>query len=326
MDCLGRDSINLITSRLRVIQDSLKKRNIDLLLIFAPGKASFYPEHIPDRFLNNIKKENNLKLFHLYAKKHNLNFLNLTEFFLNSKDTCHYPLFVNTGIHWTEYGDALVTIELNKLLKNHLNIPQNHIKISNYEFSDTTRGRDGDIADGLNLPFKFKTPKLIYPNLESERVVESLPNSIVVGDSYFWGIFAKGYSSLLFNSCEFWYYNKIIYNNKNNLTENANTANLTEKLKSTQLFVFIATEATLKKFGWGMIHRLYDYVQHPEIELEAIEKYKTDIEKWKKYILTDKNWLKDAEKRAKEKNISLDSSIILDAMYQVEIKNKAPNL
>lgn len=325
-DCLGKDSIDHLLKTLKVIQDSLQKRKINLLLVFSPGKASFYPEFIPDRYMKNIKESNNLKLFHSFALKHGLNFLDLTEFFINSKDTCHYPLFVNTGIHWTEYGDALVTIELNKYLKRQLNYPQNQLRINNYEISDTTKGRDGDIAEGLNLPFKFKTPKLLYPNLETTKNEISLPNSIVIGDSYFWGIFAKGYSSLIFNNCEFWYYNKIIHHSNDQLTENANTANLTEKLKSNNLIVIIATEATLKKFGWGVIERLHNYVKHPEIEQKAINEYKLNVERWRKYILTDKNWIKDASIRAKEKKITLDSSITLDAMYQTEINNKAPNL
>ncbi|MEI7980570.1 MAG: hypothetical protein WCI71_02895, partial [Bacteroidota bacterium] len=46
----GPAKIDYEVSKLEAIQDELKKKNIDFLLIFAPGKATFSAEDIPDRY------------------------------------------------------------------------------------------------------------------------------------------------------------------------------------------------------------------------------------------------------------------------------------
>ncbi|MCZ8286540.1 MAG: hypothetical protein O9353_13905, partial [Bacteroidia bacterium] len=50
-DFLGKDSIDHTIGRLKFISDTLNKLGKQLLVVFAAGKASFYPEYIPDKYL-----------------------------------------------------------------------------------------------------------------------------------------------------------------------------------------------------------------------------------------------------------------------------------
>ncbi|MBL0047330.1 MAG: hypothetical protein IPP32_04435 [Bacteroidetes bacterium] len=47
-DFVGKDSIDHVLAKVQFLTTALKKKNIDLILVFNPGKASYYPEFIPD--------------------------------------------------------------------------------------------------------------------------------------------------------------------------------------------------------------------------------------------------------------------------------------
>ena len=47
-DFVGKNHIDSVLFKVHFLQQVLKKKNIDLILIFNPGKASYYPQFIPD--------------------------------------------------------------------------------------------------------------------------------------------------------------------------------------------------------------------------------------------------------------------------------------
>jgi hypothetical protein len=53
-DFIGYDSIYQRMQRIKYIQDTLAKLNKNIIIIFAAGKGSFYPEYFPDQY--NIPK------------------------------------------------------------------------------------------------------------------------------------------------------------------------------------------------------------------------------------------------------------------------------
>ncbi len=318
-DFIGEDSINKIITRVKLIQDTLEKYNKKILLVFCPGKASYFPEYIPGEFLKNRKKQTNINTFIKYSKKHQVRYLNLFDYFNAAKDTSKIPLFVKTGIHWTEYGDALVLLKLNAFFKDEFGFNQPKIEISEIEISKNPHGRDYDIAGGLNLLFSFDTPLLYYPKLKISQKPRNMPNGIVIADSYYWGIFGKSQSSYIFDNNDFWYYNKEVYNNKILGTKNPEELDINEEINKNNVFVIMATEATIHTFGWGVINRLYDAITKKQSQFSNINRYEERVNYWVNYILKDKKWLSDLRLRAEKSGISLDSAIKQDAIYQTEI-------
>ena len=56
-DFIGKKYIDDKVSRLKYLQDYfLEKKGVTLLVILAPGKGFYFPEHIPDRYLKLKKK------------------------------------------------------------------------------------------------------------------------------------------------------------------------------------------------------------------------------------------------------------------------------
>ncbi len=51
---IGTAPIDKKLARLKNVMDSLKAHGVTLILVFEPGKASFYPEYIPDRYFDDL--------------------------------------------------------------------------------------------------------------------------------------------------------------------------------------------------------------------------------------------------------------------------------
>jgi len=321
IDYIGSDAIKNNIRKLKVIQDSLSHLNKHLLLVFCPGKASFYPEYIPSKNRKTITTLTNMRTYINLAEKEHLNHLNLYDKFLKEKTTSKHCLYTKYGIHWSSYGEYIALQSISSVLKNQFQLPQGEIILDKIEKTTIAKQRDMDIIEGLNLLFTPTNDTLAYPYFHLNNRPTKLPNSIVISDSFYWGIFGKSESNLLFDSNEFWYYFNESYNNKNMATKQIKDINLRAAINANDVIIIMATEATIGNFGWGAIDRLYNEVTLEESSLEFKKRYTDRLEFWKKYIKNDSKWVKDAELRGKNIGVNLDSAITLDAMYQVQLGN-----
>lgn len=326
LDFIGVDTILHNIQKLKVIQDSLEKYDKHLLIVFCPGKASYYPEQIPDNLKRQKTDRTNMRTYLKYAKQEDINYLNLYDLFLENKKISKHVLYTKYGIHWSSYGEYLALMEIHKVLKNKFKLPQPTIDLVRTERTLVPRDRDIDITEGLNLLVKPKSDTLTYPYLLIRNKTKPNPNAIVISDSFYWGIFEKNrgivdkcWSSYLFDNNDFWYYNKEAYNNKELGAKRVSDLNLHEEINKNDVFIIMATEATIFELGWGAIDQFYHEVTHNKKPFTKVNRYKERIEHWKNIILNDAQWLKDAEVRGKAIGIDLDSAIILEAKYQVDI-------
>ena len=101
-DFLGQDSINHTLNRLKYLTDTLKKLNKQLIVVFAAGKASFYPEYIPDSYLKSNVDNTNYKALSIGAKNIGLNVIDFNAWFVKNKSISKYPLYPKHGIHWSQ--------------------------------------------------------------------------------------------------------------------------------------------------------------------------------------------------------------------------------
>ncbi len=129
--------------------------------------------------------------------------------------------------------------------------------------TDKARGKDDDIAKGLNLVFPvvseiFSYPEVNYP-ADSTTVK---PKVIYLGDSY---LFTWMYDYFMDNTntdWQIWYYGHYLYdrNNRNeqqlHWIENDYWLNA---IKTTDCLVIMYTSRNLPELGDGFIEKAYDY-------------------------------------------------------------------
>ena len=317
-DFIGSDSIMHRMERLKFLSDTLEKLNKNLILIFAAGKGSFYPEYIPDNF--KVKKGPTNYDYHIrFAKAYGLHYIDFNKYFVENKYKSKYPLYPRYGIHWSKYGMCLVADSLIRYIEQTRNIVMPHFywdKIDLKKDFDT----DYDIADGMNLLFKFKRSNMAYPQVKIEKSDgKTKPSVLVIADSYFWGLYNYKISDAFANS-QFWYYNKEVYSKSLKSPLMVDLSLVQEQITKSDVIIILATEANLPRLGWGFIEdacKLFHGYKIPQ-QSEYLKKVNTV----RNQIKANSGWMDLIATKAADKNISIDSMVTLDAIWVIDQEKK----
>lgn len=257
-DFIGEDKIKNRVEKLTKITDTLKTKNIDLLVILAPGKGSFYPEYIPEKYNPNYKTTTNYEVYKKIMLERNINLLDFYSWFINMKTLSKYPLFPKTGIHWSKYGEILVADSIIKYVNSkNRQLLKSEIIINDISYSTAVFDTDDDIEQGMNLLFNIKDLKMGYPDFKFEKSNVPGLKVLTVADSYYWGLFNSGLSKHAFNNGQFWFYNEEIYPESYHESLHVSDINLKESIESNDMIILLSTDANLYKFPFGFIDQAY---------------------------------------------------------------------
>jgi hypothetical protein len=253
LDYMGDSTILSISDSIKEISDILAKRNIDLIVCFAAGKGSFYPEHFPMQYLNKKSDKTNYLEFKKILTEKNLHIIDFNEWFVKMKDTSRYILYPKYGIHWSEYGAFIAGDSLLRYVEKLRNIDLPDLIVEKIETTNRLRSSDYDIAKSLNLIFQLPSDKMAYPKFKWNTVNKDTCKVIVLSDSFYWQLFNMGWGTIGFASGGFWYYNNIAYPANMKISE----IDYLKNIYQSQVVILFATEATLNKFPFGFIHDFF---------------------------------------------------------------------
>jgi hypothetical protein len=312
LNYVGNQRIDSITDQIKGLQDRLEKEGKTFLMVFAAGKATYYEEYIPERY--RLQKTNsNYKGFAEAMKKKGINHIDFNKWFLENKTKSQYPLFPELGIHWSIYGSALAFDSIQKWIeaKRHIDMPD--FRIKGVEMPDTLRSPDDDIFQALNLLGTMHHSKMAYPVLEVKNDNSKYkPTVITVGDSFWWNIYNLGVSDNMFNSGQFWYYNKDLYRGGTTEIRHKGDINFRREIEGTEIVIFCYSEGTVHDMGNGFLDDLSNYYKNRDGTNQR------DVDNFVKYIRSDRTWMERLQKESKETKTPLDSLIIRDARWQVK--------
>ncbi len=294
--------------RLKNVYDSLKAQNIELILVFEPGKASVIPEYIPDRYHPEKRTLSNYKYIKNRAVSIGLPFLDLNEYFKQIKDTSRYPLFPKYGMHWSIYGVALAADTLKNYIQERTQSNLPDISVECIELSDTARFTDNDIGEILNLWLPLPKTLGAYPKLKIEDNPEKRKlSALVIADSYYVN-FCPDISDKLFKKQEYWYYNRKLYPYQHyNPPVYVDKSNLLSSYRKFNVILLMISEINLHYGFWNFADEAY-LAFHPEIKDDHVYSIENDIR-------NERSWFQFLVKKAKRKNRPLDEMIRNDAEY-----------
>jgi hypothetical protein len=309
IDYPGDSFIEKKLQRTKYVQEYLKReKGIDLIVVFEPGKASFYPEYLPWKY---VQKKDSPSTYDRYLKKAgemNIDFIDLHQYFMRLKPNSEFPLFPRYGTHWSVYGMRFAADSLLRLIECRRKITLTKVKADSLEFSTKSRDTDDDVLKTMNLLFPLKGEKLAYPVFSFDTAHPGdKPMVLVVADSYYWNIFNTRIPRYLFANEAFWYFNTLVY--PDNYYKPVYTRDLDfrqEVEKQDVIFVMI-TERFLHKFDWSFIDQLYA-LYTPEWLKDPVYDNITKI------MLTAP-WYADIIIKAEKKHISLEEALIEDGKY-----------
>jgi len=246
------------TKKIKKIQDTLAALDIDLLMVIAPGKGMYYPEHIPDRYYENELTTNNYIYYVEEFQREKLNLIDANAWFLKIKEEAKYPLIPKLGIHWSHYGGLIAADSIISYIEDKRDVKLPRFVWDEVELSKDSKFTDNDLEKAMNLLFKIPNIEMAYPKVSIDST-DSTTNIkfLTVGDSFFWGIYHVGLPEHIFKNGDFWYYNKKIYSKNQSTSKSVEEVDLQEEVESSQVIMLMFTEANLSGFGWGFIENLY---------------------------------------------------------------------
>jgi SGNH hydrolase-like domain, acetyltransferase AlgX len=294
---------------LKILQDRLwKEKKIFLLVIFAPDKATFFPENIPSRFLKKKTANTNYDYYSKLCREAGINFIDFNRYFKMAKDTSRYPLYPKTGIHWSSYGAEKAADSLIRYLKIETGYPMPELVVDKTEISHEARDEDADIEKTMNLIWKIRHPVYAYPQFHFKSdTARQKPNGLVIGDSFYWTWYNPGIIKNIFSNVEFWYYGKDVYPQTFTKPMNIGELNFLETVNRQNIIIFLQTNAGYGNLGYDFIDRLY-------AELEPSH---SQIIFYENQIRNSKTWLDNIQKSAEEQHLPLDEVIREAAIYMV---------
>jgi hypothetical protein len=261
MDFWGEDSIRIRMNRLKRIQTELEKQGKTVLLVFAPGKGSYYPEFIPDSFPSQ-KHPTHYESYLKYAQQLKINHIDFNHYFLQLKKKTKYILYPKYGIHWSHYAMCLAGDSIIRKIESLRKEQYNHFFWKSVKISKKPQDTDRDIEEGMNLMFSLPEYDLAYPELQFEQdSTKKKPDVLVISDSFYWGLYNLGITKL-FDNNDFWYYNRENYSTNPNKKGDVSTISLKESFQNHQVIVIMATEGTIENLGWGMIEKADSLISH----------------------------------------------------------------
>lgn len=249
------------TKKIYALQEELKKHNKELLIIFAPGKASYFPEYVPKIYMHKLKYETNyskyIKLFNLY----NVNYIDFKNWFIQLKKSNYPPLYTKTGVHWNKLGTYIVIDSLvNYFNKTHPQMPE--LVLADMNVESKYWYNESDCYDNLNLISHKKKEKLIHPEFyfKKREGQDNRLTSIAVADSYYWNLHLSGFSNEYFKDGQFWYYNDNVYytDGREEIKTSDPRLNFEREIKNADVFIILFTDINQRVLDGGFIDKLYN--------------------------------------------------------------------
>jgi hypothetical protein len=255
-DFLGSSSIYRNLQKLKAIQDTLGRMGKTVITIYAPGKASFFSENIPDNYLSYAKDSNNIESYLRFSKELGLNHIDFRTYFNSQKGKHPHPLYAKNGTHWSYYGMCLAADSLIKKIETSRQIDMPNAYWDKIDISEE-REYDYDIALTMNLMSTIKGNKMGYPNIKFEKdSTLTKPKTIVIADSYYYGMFNFNIAESFQNN-SYWYYNSQVFPDSYEKTVLVKDLDLKSEINNTDVILIMCTEGNLSKFSWGFIDRCY---------------------------------------------------------------------
>ncbi|MFZ4521610.1 MAG: alginate O-acetyltransferase AlgX-related protein [Bacteroidales bacterium] len=310
----GVRKINYEVARLALAARELKKKNVEFLLVLAPGKATFNRELIPSRY-----RKMPLTNYDYYARKlaaSGLNVIDMNAWFRQLKPHSTYPLFPENGVHWSSYGVAMAADSMIRYIEKLKSIDMPEMTISKVVMSDSLRYSDHDAGDLMNLLCPKRSKPMPYPEFTFNSTGKHKPDAVIIADSYWWGVITSGISKNIFGKARYWFYGRDIYEEEVKMGTVAGI-DIHQELEKQEVVVMLVTEATWMLFPFGFTDTfLKDFKPVTDADREM------QVEIMMDNIRRDPKWFGAIVEKAERNHVTAEAQLRTDAQYMIGLGNK----
>jgi hypothetical protein len=289
--------------RIFQLQNILKSYGIDLFVCMLPGKDFVYPENLPENTAYHKKKYFTAKEF--YGKRFpelGINHINIGEWFLQMKDTADFPLFPQTGTHWSNLSALYAADSILHYMEGLKGIQLAKLNIGQKQEGEAI-SPDDDLESLMNLI----RPLYNTPHFNAKATVnDSIPGTvkaklITIGDSFFWNIANQLPMSGIFSSFPYWYYNSTVY--FDNLHNSVNDIDIVEELLSADFVMLSYCSVQQYEMSNGFTQRALMELCYDEDSIKS----KKDIIRIN--IQNDSKQMESIQSKASKEGLSVDEQL-----------------
>ena len=274
MNFIGDSLVQNQMMRIKTIQNELSKLNKTLLTVITPNKLRTSPENLPKKYAIPVtvsggqtaeKFPSNYNRFVHWAVKFEVDLVDFNPIFTAWKEKAEYPLFPNTGYHWSDFGALIACDQLIREMGTRTGQTFPNIRVSGIESSTLGRTTDKDLAELLNLIY---TPALqpvgipavlppLFPSDQPSGNTENRPRVLVISDSFWWKVYDQGIQRDYFApGSEFWYYCSEAYSPEWEGPKPIQDFDILAAIEKVDYVLLMANEGNLHELGWGFVDGL----------------------------------------------------------------------
>ena len=302
--------------------DSLHQHGTQFLFVFCPTKTAVYPETMPKTFkesiLNFSLAEYYIKLF----KENDIPHIDFYNYFKTIKDTFPYRLYTRTGSHWSEATIPFVADSILRKIETLTDYRLPSVEVIDPNLSRDYSDQDGELETHIDLLLPLCKPKVSRPVFTLQDTIgKDRPNLLVVGDGYFTPLQGSCFVNA-FKQWDFWLYNQTSISSRPELNwkylnQLFGTA---ETLKKADVVIALYTSNYLLNYMSGFTQSALELYANGGIqEQEAVRSIMESIK-------TDPEWFGVIQQQAKERGISVEENLKLNAAYVFQMqKNEQDN-
>jgi len=311
--------INTKLDRFKQVQDTLQKLGKHLFVVIGPNKADFFPEFLPAK--DQIPREGLKTNYDYYIrgmKNRQINHIDANGWFMQMKGKKPYPLYPQTGIHFSFYGAALFADTIISHVENALQKDLPDFGFAEVEWGDEPREEDDDLEEALNIIANIPSYKLPYPKVTFNEKGKYKPKALTIGDSFYWRFVNWDGLDKMYNQGQFWYYNKDAHFGKASGKQSCQVSelNFAQEIQDAEVICLLMASVNLWRFGFDFDDQLYQHFfgagQATVPNMEELIQAKMQEAR------NNKEWLAYIQKKADEKGRPLDEVLREEAVFEVK--------
>ena len=297
-------------NRLFKIQKILEEFGVTLFVMLEPGKERVYPEHLPNG--DKYTEPMGVKAADYYPYLFDslgVNYVDFSKYFIEQKDKVDYPLFPQTGTHWSNIAAVHSADTLFRYME-HIGRKNLHNISIGSAYYDKTRKPDDDLEQMMNLTREIPKVPNMYASVSVDNDTTAEKSKLItIGDSFFWNMIGEVPLDSIFSQWQYWYYNSTVYFNPNYAS--TSEMDLPMELLGADYVMLSYCTAMIYDLGNGfttkaLVHLCYDDAQIQK----AIDGIVSTMKK-------DNGWKASLEKKAIGQNIPLEDLMLGDAKYML---------
>ena len=300
--------------RLWRVQELLKEHNIHIFVVINPSKDVIYPEYLPKNSTYN--RPEGLRAYNYYKKRFDelgVNYIDFVPVFKKLKDSADYPLFPETGTHWSNIASVYAFDSILRYMEILGNQNLTNLEIGN-KYQAETRIPDNDLELILNLASPIKSRPNLYVDVGVKKDSAAVkPNLLAVGDSYYWNILNNIPLWDIFQTHPYWYYNSTIYGDDKHTT--VLQVDFEQELMRSDYIMLIYNPLTLYEFSSyflprALLHLCYDKTAIDSMARDLVEAI----------TLHNPSFYNEAQQVAEKTKQRLEDVLYDDALYMLRIE------